>query len=188
MTLTGVLKAYWRTIVLAALGVAVLVNLVVSNRPIAFYSMLQVTEIETLPDTPELADVRRYTEIGSGFIPHMGLVWGRSDLRARPVKVGWVYKEVGFLGMPYYAENVSTGPSLYIDTGEGYQLAGVSPRQVPLLEEKVGRPFLQGYSFGWYWHVWGVLFPPLLLLLIWMWRRERHAREEARWHAEAVQA
>ena len=183
----GLIRRHWRSAAFGALLLAAVVNLFLTNRPPAFYKMLQVTEIETLPDTPALADVRRYTQIGAGFIPKMGLVqWPRADLSTRPVKVGWVYEERGFLGMPYSAVDVSNGPSLYIDTGNGYQLAGVGPSQIALLEEKVGRPFLRDYRFAWYWHVWGWLYPPLLAIFGWLWLRERRRREEASWDEEAT--
>ena len=165
----------------AIIAVGVLVNLVLTNRPPSGYSMLQIEEIAELPDTPELADVRRYAEIGSGFIPH--LRWSRSDIdmHDQPVKVGWVYKENGMLGLPYWASDVSTGPSLFIDTGEGYQIAGIAPGQIGLLEQKVGRPFLRDYRFQAWRHMWGWLFPLSLLLLILLWRRESRRREEAEW-------
>ena len=165
----------------ALLVIGVVANLVLTRRPPSGYSMLEIEEIAELPDTPELADVRRYTEIGSGFIPHLRPRSEPVDIRDQPLKVGWVYKESGMLGLPYWAEDVSTGPSLFIDTGEGYQIAGVGPRQIPLLEQKVGRPFLSEYRFSAWKHMWGWLFPLSLLLLILLWLREARARERAEW-------
>ena len=48
---------YW--VVAGLLAVFLIVNMVVTNRPLSGYKMLQIEEIATLPDTPELADVRR---------------------------------------------------------------------------------------------------------------------------------
>lgn len=182
MSVLNRLIAFWIVAVLIAVGV--IANLILSNRPMSGYSMLQIEEIATLPDTPELADVRRYTEIGSGFIPHMRGVRTDVDIASQPLKIGWVYQEGGIMSLPYWAQDVSTGPSLYIDTGRGYQIAGVTPAQTPLLEQKVGRPIVSTYSFQWYKHIWGWAFPISLILLIWLWRREMLAREEAAWRRE----
>jgi hypothetical protein len=170
-------------VLIAAMAVAVIANLLLSNRPPQGYTMYQIEEIATLPDTPELADVRRYTEIGAGELPHLRGA-RRVDIDDQPLRVGWVYQESGILSLPYWAENISTGPSLYIDTGDGYRIAGVTPGQIPLLEQKVGRPILRDYQFRWYRHIWGWGFPLALALLIWLWVREARAREEASWAAE----
>ena len=172
----------------ALLAVGVLANALLSNRPLQGYSMYQIEEIATLPETPELADVRRYTEIGAGEIPHLRGARDDVDAEAEPLKLGWVYRESGILGLPYWAENVSTLPALYIDYGDAYRYAGVGPRQVPLLEEKAGRPVLRDYEFRWYRHVWGWLFPLAIGLLILLWRKEARAREEAMWAPDSVEA
>lgn len=179
-----ILKRIPISLVLAVLMVVgVLANALLSNRPLQGYTMYQIEEIATLPDSPELADVRRYTEIGAGEIPH--LRGARNvDADEQPLKLGWLYRESGILGLPYWAENVSTMPALYIDYGDAYRYAGVGPRQVPLLEQKAGRPVLRDYQFHWYRHVWGWMFPLALALLIWLWRKEARAREEEEWAAE----
>jgi len=182
------IKEYRWTIALCALGLFVLVNLLVSSRPVGFYRMMQVEEIATVPDTPELAEVRRDTLRGSGFIEHLRPAIAPLDRQIQPLKLGWVYKEVGFFGMPYYAENVSYGPILYIDSGYGYSLLGIREDAVQAIESAVGRPVITGYRFAWYWHVWGLAFPLLLFALVWMWRRERHAREERQWTAHEAEA
>ena len=171
------IKPYW--VVAGLLAVFLIVNMVVTNRPLSGYKMLQIEEIATLPDTPELADVRRYTQIGSGNIPH--LRGNRTPTVNPPLKVGWVYEESGIMGLPYWASDVSTGPSLYYDTGYGYQIAGVAPGQVALLEQKAGSPVLTGYSFSGWRYMWGWLFPLTLILLAWLWVRERNAAEDAHW-------
>lgn len=181
------IKAHKWTIALALLGIAVLANVFTTNRPLAFYKMVQVTEVVTVPDVPELADIRRNAEIGSGFLPHMGIVCCHArDVTAQPVRLGWVYEERGFLGMPYMAHNMSSGPTLYVDNGAGYQIAGISREQLARLEQAVGRPVASEYRFAWYWLVWGVLFPPALALLTWLWLRDRRRREEAAWAAEVA--
>lgn len=177
------IKPYW--VVAALLAIGVLGNMLFSSRPMTGYSMLRIEEIATLPDTPELADVRRYTEIGSGYIPHMR-VRGTPEARP-PLKLGWVYQERGIMSLPYWASDVSTGPSLYYDTGFGYQIAGVAPGQVALLEQKAGSPVLSGYRFSPWWHMWGWVFPLTLILLAFLWLRERRAAEDARWVYEQEQ-
>lgn len=180
------LKNQWRLIALAALGVAVLVNIFTTNRPVAFYRMVQITQIGSVPDAPELADLRENVQYGSGFMPHMGLVCCRArDVRAQPIRIGWVYEEHGFLGMPYSANNISVGPTLYVDNGEGYRLSGISSDQIARLEQAVGRPLVGDYQFRWYLQVWGMLFPPLLAFLAWLFFSDRRRREEASWEEEA---
>lgn len=182
MTILKNLPISWFLASLMVVGV--FANALLSNRPLQGYTMYQIEEIATLPDSPDLADVRRYTEIGSGELPH--LRGARNvDADEQPLKLGWLYRESGILGLPYWAENVSAMPILYIDYGDGYRYAGVGPRQVPLLEEKAGRPILRDYEFRWYRHVWGWLFPLALGLLILLWRKEARSREEAEWAAEA---
>ena len=173
------IKPYW--VVAALLAVFVFANMIVTNRPLSGYKMMQVEEIATLPDTPELADVRLYAQNRPyGFIPHMRGS-GAAPAGTPPLKVGWVYEERGIMGLPYWASVISTGPSLYFDTGTGYQLAGVAPGQVALLEQKAGSPVLTGYKFSGWRYMWGWLFPLTLLLLAWLWLRERRAAEDAHW-------
>ena len=180
-----ILKRIPISLVLAVLMVVgVLANALLSNRPLQGYTMYQIEEIATLPDSPELADVRRYTEIGSGEIPHLRGVRDDVDAADQPLKLGWIYRESGILGLPYWAANVSTMPALYIDYGDRYRYAGVGPNQVALLEEKAGRPILRDYRFSWQRHVWGWLFPLALALLIWLWRKEARQREAEAWAAE----
>lgn len=178
------IKPFW--VVAGLLAVFMIVNIAVSNRPLAGYSMLQIEEIATLPDTPELADVRRYTQIGSGFIPH--LRGSGTPIANPPLKVGWVYQESGIMSLPYWASDVSTGPSLYFDTGTGYQIAGVAPGQRALLEQKAGRPIFEGYSFSAWRHMWGWFFPLTLILLVILSARERNAAEDARWEFDEGEA
>ena len=173
----------WALVLLGLLIVAGVANMILSNRPpLRGYTMLQITDIATLPDSPELADVRRYTEIGAGDLLHRR---GRRgvDIEDQPLRLGWVYQESGFLSLPLWAENVSTGPTLYIDTGHGYRIAGVARGQRALLEQKVGWPVVREYQFRWYLHVWGWAYLLAVAVLIWLSLKERRAREEAAWAA-----
>lgn len=174
---------YRWTIALALLGVAVLANFLFTSRSIFFYKMMQIEHIETLPDTPELAQTRRDAEIGSGFLEHMRVSPARLDIRSQPLRLGWIYEEAGFLGMPFYASNVASRPAVYLDNGDGYQAAGIRPEAIDAIEQAVGWPAIREHQWRWYRHAWGWLFPPLLIFLLWMWRRERHARDEREWSA-----
>lgn len=172
----------WATVLLGLVAILGVANMLFLDRPMRGYTKLQIDRIATLPDTPELADVRRYTEIGAGELGH---VRGRRelDISEQPLHLGWVYQESGFLGLPLWAENVSTGPTLYLDTGWGYRVAGVAPGQRDLLEQKVGRAVISDYQFRWYLHVWGWAYLLALAVLIWLSLKERRAREEAAWAA-----
>jgi hypothetical protein len=179
----------WSLVLLALFAVAVVANMVLSDRPLLrSYTMLQIDEIATLPPTPDLADVRRYTEIGAGELGHSRGLRQPLDIEDQPLRLGWVYQESGILNLPFWAENVSTGPTLYIDTGYGYRIAGVAPGRIDLLERKVGRPVVRDYRFRWYLHVWGWAAVLSLALLIWLWRKEAGTREEASWAAELPEA
>lgn len=180
-------KTHKWAILLGLLGAFVLANAFLTNRPLAFYKMVQVTEIAVIPDVPELADIRRNVEIGSGFLPHMGLVCCYAkDPSTQTARIGWIYEEQGFLGMPFFASDISTGPTLYIDIGSGYRIAGISREQIGRLETAVGSPDVTDYRFAWYRQVWGGPFALLTLFAGLMWFRDRRRREEAEWASEEV--
>jgi hypothetical protein len=172
------LKRYRWGIALGLLLAALVVNLFFTSRPLMPHSVVQVEEIATLPDTFALERLRRNAQRGSGFIEHPRPAASWIDWRTTPLKIGWVYKEKGFLGMPFYAENISFGPSLYIDTGQGYSIVGVDAGDIALIEQELGSQAVTSYSFAWWKHAWGWLFPPLLILILWRWIVTRMNREE----------
>ena len=166
----------------ALLAVAVLANALLTTRPLQGYSMYQIEEIATLPDTPELADVRRYTEIGSGMLPYECGWTPRATPARPPLKLGWTYRETSALRMPFWAAG-EFGFVTYLEQPSGIEFGILSPSQVAMLEERLGRRFTENYSFPWYLHLWGWL--PLIGLIVWtwLWRREANLAEEARWAA-----
>jgi hypothetical protein len=166
-------------IVLGVLIAGVLAAMIFSGRPWRGYSAYQIREIRTLPDDPRLASVRRYTQIA--LYPYVGGE-ARPELSIgrQPVRLGWAYQEYGILGMPYWAQS-DQGLVVYMEAPDGLQFGPVTPGQIPVLEAAGAGQIPRDYSFPWYFHIWGWLFPPAFLLWLWLWRREDRAREEAHW-------
>jgi hypothetical protein len=149
-----------------------------SDRPVGLTDMVRIEELAVLPDE-RLAQVRTYTEIGSGLIPHFPgeSVAPRSDPR---VKLGWVYREFSALRMPFFAR-AEVGPVTFIELPAGRQFAILSPEQAAQIDEMVGRPVARGQSFAWYNHLWGWMIVPALIGWTLLRRREARIREDEHW-------
>ena len=169
-------------IFLGVLAVAIAAAFYLSDRPWNMASTPRIDEVAVLPDTPELADVRRYTEIGSGMLPYEGGWTLRATPARPPLKLGWTYRETSALRMPFWAAG-EFGFVTYLEQPSGIEFGILSPSQVAMLEQRLGRRFTEDYSFPWYLHLWGWL--PLIGLIVWtlLWRREANLAEEARWAA-----
>jgi hypothetical protein len=159
--------------------------LIFSGRPWRGYAMPVVAEIAVLPDDARFAQVRRYTEIGSGFFPYVGGPRPDRDQARPPLKLGYAYDEHGILGLPY-GVGYEYGLVAYFEQAEGIQVAVIGEGQRPLLDSLIGRPLTQNYRFRWYLRVWGWLFPPAFFGWILLWRREDKLEEqrlmEAAWN------
>jgi hypothetical protein len=165
-----------RVILVGLLG-ALALALLFSGRPWRGYSMPRVAEIAVLEDSPRLADVRHYTEIGSGIFPYIG--GPRPDLAGTrpPLRLGYAYNENGILGLPYWVGD-EYGLVTYIETVDGIQFAAIAPGQVALLDEMIGSPAASGYAFRWYLRIWGWLYFAAFLALVFSWWREDRGEEE----------
>jgi len=167
-------------ILLVAIGLAAAAILLLSERPVGLTDAMRFDEIMTLPDTDRLEPVRRYTMIGSGIIPYMPGEAAPAYRGRPPIKVGWAYREISGLRMPFFAR-AQFGPVTFVDLPGGRQFAELAPEQVAQLEELAGRPVASGYTFPWYAHFWGWLI--VLALIGWtlLRRREARIREDAHW-------
>ena len=167
---------------LGLLAAAVAVALYFSDRPWNLTSAPRIAEVAVLPDTAEFADVRRYTEIGSGVLPY-DQAWSRTSAPVRPpLKLGWTYREMSAMRMPFWASD-EFGFVTYLERPWGREFGILSPSHIGMIEQRLGRRFSEEYSFPWYLHLWGWL--PLIGLIVWslLWRREANLAEEARWAA-----
>jgi hypothetical protein len=164
-------------VLLAILVLGTLLAMILSGRPWRGYSMPRVEQIAALPDSPQLAPVRRYTEIGSGLFPYIGGPRPDRNGRRPELKLGFAYEEQGILGMPYWVSD-EYGLVTYLETEPGIQFAMIGPGQRPLLDGMLGRPVTQQYRFRWYRHLWGWLFPLAFLIWIFLWRREDQQEEQ----------
>jgi hypothetical protein len=158
---------------------------VLSDRPWLPTSMPAVSEVETLPDTPKMADVRDYTEMGSAFLPHTEKEKARRqaeqrrqpyDYEKEPLRLGWSYREVSFLRMPFFAYE-EFGLVTYFDRPGGYHIALLPPAQVELLGELTGKDY-RGSRFPFYLYLWGWLFPIAAIALVWLYLRQEAKRRE----------
>jgi hypothetical protein len=168
-------------IVLGLLAAAFALNFFLSDREWGLTSMPAVEAIDTLPDRPELASVRHYTEIGSGLLPYTArrrAAHADDPVDPRPpVRVGYAYRELSILRLPLWASE-EAGLVTYFETRAGWQIAIMVPEQVRLLERMSGRSY-SGYSFPFWKHMWGWLFA--LGLVLWY---VLQRRAEAKWREE----
>jgi hypothetical protein len=171
-------------LVLAALVLFVAANLFLGDRPWSLTSSPRIAEIDTLPDNPALASVRRYTEIGSGTLPYpVRRTPPAPATETVPLRIGWAYREVSLVGMPLWAYPEG-GLVTYFERPDGYQVALIGPEQAALLGTIAGRDYAS-LSFPWYRYNWGFLLP--LGILFWTWLRRRELRlAEERFYEEAA--
>ncbi len=165
---------------LAAIAIAFGAILFLSDRPVGLTDMIRIDEIATLPVSARLEPVRRYTMIGSGLIPYMPGERRAATAGPPPLKIGWVYREISGLRMPFFASS-QFGPVTFVELPEGRQYAELGPDQVALLDALAGRPVASGYRFAWHRRIWGWLV--VLALIGWtlLRRREARIREDAHW-------
>jgi len=169
-------------LVLAVWAVCVAAILLLSDRPWNLYSMPRMDEVALLPDNTEFADVRRYTEIGSGVMPY-----GPGDEvpahGLRPVlKLGWLHSESGLVRMPFLASS-DVGWVTYIELPNGVQFGTLRQSHIAMIEQRLGRRVTDEYAFPWHRKLWGWLV--LLGLVGWtlLNRREARLEEDAKWAA-----
>jgi hypothetical protein len=168
-------------IALGLLAAAFAVTFFLSEREWGLTNMPRVAEVDTLPETPRLAAVRRYTQIGSGLLPYLPRERARRAAsvaeEGQRLKVGFSYREISILRMPIWASE-DNGLVTYLELPSWYQIALINEDQVRLLERITGRSY-SGYSFPRWRHMWGWLF--LLGLIGWY---LLHRRALARWREE----
>lgn len=168
-------------VALGLLALAFAIVFFVSDREWGLTSMPRVETIDVLPDRPELAQVRFYTEMGSGVLPYTSREGSRraaADAQPRPpLKIGFAYREISILRLPFWAHEEG-GIVTFFEMPNGYQVALINADQLRLLERISGRGY-SGFSFPLWRHLWGWLF--VLGLLGWY---LLHRRAEARWREE----
>jgi|GEM_PF-5732740 len=168
-------------VALGILAVAFLAVFLISNREWGLTSAPRVEHVDTLPDDPALAAVRRYTEFGSGILPYTSRERSRRAGAAReerpPIKVGFAIREVSVLRLPIWASD-EFGLVTYFERPDGYQIALMNEDQIGLLERISGRSYA-GRSFALWKHLWGWLF--VLGLIGWY---LLHRRALAKWREE----
>ena len=167
-----------------ALGILVAAFLAVfltSDREWALTSAPRVQHVDTLPDDPALAPVRRYTEFGSGILPYTSRERSRHASAARqlrpPIKVGFAIREVSILRLPLWAFD-ENGLVTYFEARNGYQIALMNEEQIRLLERITGRTY-SDERFALWRHIWGWLFALGLIGWYLLYRRA-----DAKWREE----
>ena len=168
-------------VMLGVLALFMAAVLYLSDRPWSLTSAPRVREIAILPDTPELAAVRRYTEAGSGMWPRLPGDPSIADSDRR-IRLGWSYRELGILRMPLLASR-EEGFVTYVDVPGGVQFALLSRDQVALIDRVLGTNHADSYRFPWWAYLWGWTAVFLLGLWFLLSRREARRAEDARWEA-----
>lgn len=166
-------------IILAAIVVALVSILSLSDRPWGFTSMPRIAEIGVVPGRGEATEaIRRYTEIGSGKLPYMADE-ARPAADARPpLKVGWSYREQIIFRMPLWS-TTDMGMVTYFELPDGIQFGMLNASLEARLAEQADMPELRGYSFPWYRHVWGWWLIAALILWSLVKSREDARRDRA---------
>lgn len=169
-------------LLLGLLAAAMAAVLLLSDRPIGLTDMVRIEAQAVLPDTARLAAVRRYTEIGSGLIPYYPGEAVPARQEPPPLRLGWVYREISALGMPFFARS-EFGPVTYFELPAGRQFAELGTDQIRMIDEMAGGRAAQDARFAWYRHLWGWLL--VLLLVAWtlVRRREARIRDDEHWAA-----
>lgn len=151
------------------------------GRPLLPANTPRVDAIETLSDAPNMKQVRRYTEYGSGILPYNKR---EIEIRAKqpadprpPLRIGWSYREVSFFGLPIWAYE-EYGFVTFLEEPMGYKIAILPPPQLELLQELTGKSY-SGRHFPWWKHIWGWVFALGLGAVIFL-----QLREQARWREE----
>jgi hypothetical protein len=143
------------------LVLAMVAAILLGGRPKLPANTPRIHAIEQLPDDAKLAKVRRYTEYGSGILPYNRREQQDRAMRdwsdRQPLRVGYSYREISFFGLPVWAYP-EYGLVTFIEVPAGYNMAILRPQQVELLQELTGRDY-SDYSFPWWKHLWGWLFP-----------------------------
>jgi hypothetical protein len=165
-------------ILLSVTVVALAAALILSGRPFFPVNTPRIEEVATLPEGPKMAAVRRYTEYGSGILPYNARERAKRAPKGwdekRPLKLGYAYREISFLRMPFFAYE-EYGLVTFLDTPNGYQIAIMQPKQVELLEELTGRKW-SDYRFPLERHLWGWLFVIAVVCgVMWRLREQREA-------------
>jgi hypothetical protein len=174
-------------IVAGVLVLFTLGSILFSGRPVFGYSAYVIEEEMVLPENGPHPDWLRFqTTVGEMPWPN-----GRSRPSlagtTNPIKIGHVYNEYGILGMPYWASPDSEmGLFLYSEQETHIGGTPVDPDRLHFVEEAAGVSIPREQGARWYKHIWGWLFPILLAIWLFLWRREDRKREAEHWGDESA--
>lgn len=174
-------------VVAASLVLFTIGSILFSGRPVFGYSVSVVEEDMVLPENGPHGDWLRFqTTVGVMPYPNGG---SRPSLAGttQPIKIGRVYKEYGILSMPYWAHQDSEMGDLFLYSEQENHIGGtpVALDRLHFVEEAAGISIPREQGARWYKHIWGWLFPVLLLVWLFLWRREDRKREEEHWASDA---
>lgn len=167
-------------VLLGVLGLVFAVVFVLSDREWGIADVPRVEAMKTLPDVPELARVRRFTEAGSVFIPYTPRQQSRranGGFNPNALQVGYGYREVSILRLPFWVY-ADFGPFTFYERPWGYTLSGYGAQEKAAINRVIGRD-IDGHRFPWWRHVWGWLFVIAGLGILFL-----HLRALRRWREE----
>lgn len=162
--------------------------ILVSGRPILYYSASVIEDELVVPEERTEA-LRRLLPVVIIPYPNGRVRPSLADTR-QPVRLGYVYTEYGFLGMPLWAHLEPDLDTVFYMEGEsGYYAATINnaasnnPARLAYWERETGISIPREHGTRWYNHIWGWLLPVLLLIWFLLRRKEDWEREEAHWNS-----
>ncbi|MEA3015084.1 MAG: hypothetical protein QOD42_3629 [Sphingomonadales bacterium] len=163
------------------IGIAVLwlAIALLSERPWGLTSTPRIREIQTLPDNPQTAALRRWTSI---LVPYLDRERRPEVTGQPPIKLGWSYREYSIFTMPVWAQSEEE-LVFYVDAPDGREFTPLNPQRLDPFDRLTGVQAPRDYSFPWYLYMWG--WWVLIALIAWtlVKRKEDLAREEALWNS-----
>jgi hypothetical protein len=145
-------------LILLLLAAAIVAVFLLSPRSWSMKDTPRVVEVATLPEAAG-------DQVLAGVYPNMVLPYLEGEAEARMIastvrqrdrRIGYVYREVSLLKMPFWAYE-DGGLVVYRELPAGYSIAPVTPDQVAALEAATGKRF-SGHGPSLWRHLWGWLF------------------------------
>lgn len=160
----------------------IILSFALHPRPLMRTDAPGVHHLQDLPPNADFAKLKRFMAYSGVMMPVLGArKVVRLDEDATSPALGYSYREVSMLGLPF-AAYTEYGVGLYTRSDSHINFVPLDADYIALLEKETGAPLAstRGYMFPFWLHIWGWLVGAIGIAWAWWeWRDAERRKDEA---------